>query len=118
MLARLIIPSLGPNPRFISRLPESDDNPRDRLLPAGTLLVGPWCWVHCCPDAKGVVRAEPADEECEQRVAKQSEKMAAVFAARKAEAEAQRKREELAEVGMSETAGEDDLLSDDEEGVL
>jgi hypothetical protein len=82
MLARLIRESEGPNPDFNPKFPKSTNNHPDKIWPVGTMLAHPMAWVHCCPDAKGIVRAEPADEECEQIVARKNAEYARVIEAR------------------------------------
>lgn len=75
MKAVLLIDSEGENPEYypipdprvdkLAFLKHTRDVPHTIIVPAGTVLDGPMCWVHCLPDAAGVVRAVPADEECE-----------------------------------------------------
>lgn len=77
MLARLIIDSEGPNPKFDPPDPRVDREayvaycratPATRIVPAGTILEGPSVWMHCVPDAEGVIRAEPLCFECEAAI--------------------------------------------------
>jgi hypothetical protein len=85
MKCRLIIDSLGPNPDFFPPDPKIDpigfqlyDVPHSITVPAGTELEeGPLAWVHCVPDAEGVIRAEPADSDCEAMVEKHLANVAA-----------------------------------------
>lgn len=84
MLARLIRECNGPNPLFNPRLPNSPSNHPDTTVPVGTMLNHPMAWVHCCPDAKGIVRAEPVDEECEEIVARKNAEYSRAMQARKA----------------------------------
>jgi len=76
MKCRLIIDALGPNPEFLPPDPKEDptgfqlyDVPHSVTVPAGTELPDdPLAWLHCVPDAEDVIRAEPADDDCEKMV--------------------------------------------------
>lgn len=75
MKARLILDSLGPNPAYSppdrtafatdeewhDALALYDVSP-DVTIPAGTLLTGPQCWMHCFPDASGVIMTKGRDD--------------------------------------------------------
>ena len=68
--------------------------PYEVVQPAGTLMSGPDCWVHCWEDAEGVefdnrtakpvrvapgiVRAEPADAACQAKLDKHLLHVAAI----------------------------------------
>jgi hypothetical protein len=89
MRARLIIPSDGPNPDYNPKLPDSrETNWPYILMPVGTVLVGPKCWIHCLPEqsgipgVQGVIRAEPDDEECQARVDRHNGYVAPILARR------------------------------------
>jgi len=78
MRARLIIDSSGPNPDFAPPDPKREpiafqlycaEVSPTRSVPAGTELEEhEMAWIHCVPDAFGVIRAEPADDECRRMV--------------------------------------------------
>jgi hypothetical protein len=107
MKATLIIDSPGPNPDFCPPRREQFatdeefhdaralyDVPAEITVPAGTVLQGdPLVWVHCFPDASGlvigsdgnprrvapgIVRAEPLDDGCKAALARHVEHAARV----------------------------------------
>lgn len=104
MRAILIIDSEGPNPYFNPRVPTKRiTNWPSVVHPAGTILVGDNCWIHCVPDHRDVIRAVPDDDECAERVVQHDARMAPMLAARKrAEAEAA--------IGNKQTQNEEDDL--------
>lgn len=74
MKALLVVDSGGPNPDFLPPDPRQDEAayyryvravPHTITIPAGTVLDGNQVHVHCLPDAEGVVRAVPYDEDCQ-----------------------------------------------------
>ena len=108
MKCRLIIDSLGPNPDFDPPDPRTDpigfqlyDVPHSITVPAGTELEEhALAWIHCVPDAEGVIRAEPADADCEAMVERH---LANVAAARNKSLERVR-REHGAKVAAAKAA--------------
>lgn len=93
MRARLIIPADGPNPDYNPKFPDSrETNWPYILMPVGTVLVGPKCWVHCLPEqsgipgVQGVIRAEPDDDECRAKVAEHYRRVGPIVEARKLKA--------------------------------
>lgn len=74
MKCKLIVDSLGPNPAY--RKPERYDFkteeewhdavalydvPSEITVPAGTILSGGMAWMHCFPDASGVILTKQRD---------------------------------------------------------
>lgn len=111
MRARLIRECDGPNPLFDPRKPVSPSNRRDIMLPIGTILDDPKAWIHCCPDHYKVVRAEPADEECEQIVAEKYAKFASILAARRAQ-------QALAAISSGAAPESEPVIDEDDEETL
>ena len=97
MKCTLIVDSFGPNPEYDPPKPSDFAGnmeahadawfayavPREVIVPAGTLLSGHECWMHCVPDSSGVgfdargrpvryapavIRAVPADDACQMAV--------------------------------------------------
>ncbi|HEY2250907.1 MAG TPA: hypothetical protein VGH74_07585 [Planctomycetaceae bacterium] len=105
MKCTLIVDSLGPNPAFDppqrDHFPDDEayhdalalyEVPPDIMVPAGTVLSGPFAWLHCLPDQSGwgrdaqgkpvrvrpgVVRSVPLDAPCQVKVAKEVQALAA-----------------------------------------
>lgn len=77
MRVQLVIDSMGPNPAFKPPDPRTDqvgfdtyDVPHTIVIPAGTVLPNdPQAWRHCLPDAVGVIRAVPVDDDARRMVA-------------------------------------------------
>ncbi len=83
MKAKLRYDSDGPNPAYdrvaAARAVKEDREytvPHSRMIPAGTIVgeeceIGDrQCWKLCMPNFDGHVLADPADDECTQRVAR------------------------------------------------
>lgn len=81
MKIRLLVDCRGPNPDFKPPKPIPGDAesmnawmtykyrvPPEITVPKGTEIEDPWAWVHCIPNAAGIIRAEPIDDDAKLMV--------------------------------------------------